>query len=69
MESLLVQSESLAEYVGIDNCRKIDLEHLENLCKDVDNSILVSIQFANNEIGTVQEIKEIAKIVLIFTAQ
>jgi cysteine desulfurase len=48
------------KYIGVDQFGLVDLEQLEKL---VDNStILVSVMHANNETGTVQPIREIAKI-------
>lgn len=52
-------------YVSVDMDGFVDLERLENIlqCLDKREDVLVSIQFANNEIGTIQHIKEIAKII------
>lgn len=53
-------------YVGVDNEGFVNMKTLEALLHDAENEahkILVSIQFANNEIGTIQHIKEIAEIV------
>lgn len=50
-------------YVGVDKDGFIDMKSLECLLHDANmeaHEILVSIQFANNEIGTIQHIKEIA---------
>lgn len=47
-------------YLDVDEYGLIDLEELKNSIKD--NTILVSIMFANNEIGTIQPIEEIGKI-------
>jgi len=48
------------KYVGVDRFGVVNLEQLERL---VDNStILVSVMHANNETGTIQPIREIAKI-------
>ena len=47
-------------YLDVDNNGIVDLEELKNsIC---DETILISIMFANNEIGTIQPIEEIAKI-------
>lgn len=51
------------QYVSVDEYGKINLEELEELCKAVSGALLVSIQFANNEIGTIQNIKTISNIV------
>lgn len=47
-------------YVGVDEKGIIDLEQLENSIRP--DTILVSVMTANNEIGTIQPIKEIGKI-------
>ena len=47
-------------YLDVDADGKVDLEQLKREIKDT--TILVSIMYANNEIGTIQPIKEIAKI-------
>lgn len=54
-------------YVGVDKNGFIDLDSLNNILNVASHingsNILVSIQFANNEIGTIQHIKEIADLV------
>ena len=47
-------------YLNVDENGFIDLEQLKNAIKD--ETILITIMFANNEIGTIQPIKEISKI-------
>ena len=47
-------------YINVSSEGIIDLEELKNSIKE--NTILISIMFANNEIGTIQPIKEISKI-------
>lgn len=47
-------------YLSVDHTGMIDIENLKS--KITDKTALVSIMFANNEVGTVQPIKEIAKI-------
>ena len=47
-------------YLPVDEYGKISLDDLKNAIKDT--TILISIMFANNEIGTVQPIKEIGAI-------
>ncbi len=47
-------------YLDVDQYGMIDLDDLKNAIKD--ETILISIMFANNEIGTVQPIKEIGEI-------
>lgn len=52
-------------YVDVDSEGFIKIEDLWKILKSIpkDNMIFVSIQFANNEIGTIQHIKEISKMV------
>ena len=53
-------------YVSVDKNGFIDMRLLEMLLHEAyleSNEILVSIQFANNEIGTIQNVKEIANLV------
>ena len=53
-------------YVGVDNEGFINIDSLTgilNYVQNEQNKILVSVQFANNEIGTIQHIKEIAELV------
>lgn len=47
-------------FLGVDENGQVKLDELENSIKD--NTILISVMFANNEIGTIQPIKEIANI-------
>lgn len=47
-------------YLDVDSKGRISLEDLENNIKQ--NTILISVMFANNEIGTIQPIKEIGEI-------
>lgn len=47
-------------YLSVDHTGMVDVENLKS--KITDKTALVSIMFANNEVGTVQPIKEIAKI-------
>lgn len=47
-------------YLGVDNQGKISLKELEEAITP--NTILISIMFANNEIGTIQPIKEVGEI-------
>lgn len=54
-------------FVNVDNKGKVDLNHLEQLCKETYlngySHMLVSIQSANSEIGTIQDVKSISFIV------
>lgn len=47
-------------YLDVDEYGMINLDDLKNAIKD--NTILISIMFANNEVGTIQPIEEIGKI-------
>lgn len=47
-------------YISVNKDGTIDLEELENSIQD--DTILISIMFANNEIGTIEPIKEIGDI-------
>lgn len=47
-------------YINVDEGGRVKLEELKNEIKST--TILISIMFANNEIGTIQPIEEIAKI-------
>ena len=47
-------------YIGVDEKGRINLEELKNVIKP--ETILISIMFANNEIGTIQPVDEIGKI-------
>lgn len=47
-------------YLNVDKFGFIDLEELENSIKK--DTILISIMFANNEIGTIEQVEEISKI-------
>lgn len=48
-------------YLGVDKDGFISLEELKNSIRE--DTILISIMFANNEIGTIEPIKEIGRIV------
>ena len=47
-------------YLSVDKNGRIDLDELKNAIKET--TILISVMFANNEIGTIEPVKEIAKI-------
>lgn len=52
-------------FIRVDSDGFVDLQELKNALScayHLDNAILVSIQFANNEIGTIQHIKEISEL-------
>lgn len=51
-------------YIGVDNDGLINIQQLRNVVSSArlyGNEVLVSVQFANNEIGIIQHIKEIAE--------
>jgi cysteine desulfurase len=61
-ESVLeVPSKEQARFVGVDERGMVRLSQLENAIDDT--TCLVSIMYANNEIGTVQPLKEIADLI------
>lgn len=66
VESLLVNTDDLF-YIPVNKEGFVDIECLEKILKynkrSYLNDVLVSIQFANSEIGTIQYIKDIAEIV------
>lgn len=50
--------------ISVDKNGFVDVENLENILKELDGiNTLVSIQWANNEIGTIQNMEEISTIV------
>ena len=49
-----------ADYISVDNIGKINIEELKS--KITDDTVIVSIMHANNEIGTIEPIKEISKV-------
>lgn len=58
--SLLEKEGFEVTYLNVDSEGIIDLKELENSIKE--NTILITIMFANNEIGTIEPIKEIGEI-------
>ena len=67
IQSLCIGRTYNTRYVRVDNKGRVDLSHLEQLCKETYlngyTHMLVSIQSANSEIGVIQDIREIGKIV------
>lgn len=60
----LAKANKNTTYIPVDKNGYIDKELLELICKSKgNNNLIVSIQYANNEIGTIQNIKAIAEIV------
>lgn len=58
----------LVWYVGVDEYGNVDIEELEEALKCMSketksSNILVSIEMANNEIGTIQDIKKLSEII------
>ncbi len=50
------------QHVKVDQNGKMDLEDLENLLKSSDKKTLVTLMHANNEIGTVLDIKKVGEL-------
>lgn len=48
-------------YLGVDRNGKIDVDELKSELRD--ETVLISIMYVNNEVGTVQPISEVAKII------
>ena len=48
-------------YLKVDNMGHVDEKELENLVRD--DTVIVSIMFVNNEIGAVQDIAELSKVI------
>lgn len=59
----MMEERKMAEvtYISVDKNGIINLEELRDSLKE--NTILVSIMYANNEIGTIEPIEEVAKII------
>lgn len=55
------RGEAEVTYISVNEEGVIDIEELKNSLKE--NTILISVMYANNEIGTIQPIEEIAKII------
>lgn len=51
------------EFVDVLSDGRIDLNHLRQLCCDCPKPFLVSLQAANSEIGTIQDLRSISQIV------
>ena len=49
-------------YVNLDDCGKVDLEHLQELLKQSDQKTLVSLMHVNNEVGNLLDIKKTGEI-------
>ena len=67
-KSILLCTEAVAHYntytVDVDKDGFVDMNMLESILQTFPNrSVLVTIQFANNEIGTIQHIKDISDMV------
>lgn len=51
------------KFISVDKCGFVNLNELENILKDsVETPTLVSVQYANNEIGTIQHINKISEL-------
>ena len=75
-KSIMLCAENLCcdvHFIGVNKSGKINTEQLEQLLsmltlKDFNNKILVSIQYANNELGVVQDIENITRLVHRYSA-
>jgi cysteine desulfurase len=56
----LVKEGFSVDYMKVDEYGVVDLEHLKTIVRD--DTILVGCMLANNEVGTIEPVKEIAKI-------
>lgn len=67
IELLAKKHSYITEYVGVNKIfETVDLSELKDICENCKRrccSFLVSIQYANSEIGVIQDIKKIAEIV------
>ena len=50
------------EYVRLDDCGRVDLEHLEELLSSSNEKTLVSLMHVNNEVGNLLDIKRVGEI-------
>jgi cysteine desulfurase len=50
----------VVKYIDVDSYGKVNLDQLKQLLSN--NTVLVSVMMANNEIGTIQDIKKIAEL-------
>lgn len=69
-KSILKTIDNLVEFYGInvhelkvDHYGNIDIEYLRRMFRVVKGNILIAIEYANSEIGTIQDIKTISQIV------
>lgn len=69
-KSILKTISNLEKFYGInifelkiDTCGNIDIDHLHQMLKTTKENVLVVIEYANSEIGTIQDIKIISDIV------
>lgn len=61
IEAFKEQNNVEKRYVKVHHCGRVDIDDLKKLVDE--NTILVSIGFVNSEIGTIQDIQNISKIV------
>lgn len=47
----------------VDNCGNIDIRYLYQMLKTIKGNMLVAVEYANSEIGTIQDIKTISRVV------
>jgi cysteine desulfurase len=50
------------EYVNLDDCGRVDLQHMEELLKQSEKKTLVSLMHVNNEVGNLLDIKRTGEI-------
>lgn len=69
-KSILKTIDNLEEFYGmnvsklkVDKCGNIDIGYLEQMLSNSDGGTLVAVEYANSEIGTIQNIKTISNIV------
>ncbi|WP_029036774.1 cysteine desulfurase family protein [Salinimicrobium xinjiangense] len=56
------------QYVDLDDCGRVDLQHLEELLKESDVKTLVSLMHVNNEVGNLLDIKKTGEICKAYNA-
>lgn len=56
------------QYVNLDDCGRVDLNHLEELLKQSEEKTLVSLMHVNNEVGNLLDIKRTGEICKAYNA-
>lgn len=57
-----LEGEVTAHKLKVDSCGFVDADYLDNEIKDIEYAPLVIVEYANSEIGTIQNIKKISDI-------